>query len=122
MDVFAKIEAQRKGREGTAAWMVGQQLIDILRDEPASRELVDKDLDVAEMSLEHAAGKIKAFADKQPRKGNCVCVPPDTAERIIREFYGLSARGQAPRISRCGEEEKQDREETPGIIDLADFL
>lgn len=73
--------------------MVGQQLKDILRGDPALEEIVDKDMDVKEMSLANAANKIKAWADEQHKKtkGSCVCVSPDVADGIIREFYGLPA-------------------------------
>lgn len=96
MTVFEKIEAQQKGHENTDRWMVGEQLKDILRGDPSLEEIVDQDLDQAEMSLEKAAGKIKAWADEQHRKakGNCVCVPPNVAEKIIREFYGLPEAGK----------------------------
>ena len=62
--VIAKIEAQQKGKKGTAPWMVGEQLKDICRNEPACAELVDKDLDIKEMSISECEKKIKAFADK----------------------------------------------------------
>ncbi len=69
--------------------MVGEQLKDICRSEPHSAELVAQDLDVPEMSLANCEKKIKAYADKH-RKGNFACVVPSVAERIIREFYGLT--------------------------------
>lgn len=90
MTVFEKIEAQQKGKENTAAWMVGQQLKDICQDDPNCAQIVDQDLDIPEMSIVEAEKKIHAYADKQKRTGNCVCVPPNVAEKIIREFYGLS--------------------------------
>ena len=114
--VIAKIEAQQKGKEGTAPWMVGEQLKDICRNEPACAELVDKDLDIKEMSISECEKKIKAFADKN-KKGNFSCVPPMEAEKIIREFYGLPQReekpvtGSAPTSHPAGE-----------IIDISDFL
>lgn len=84
-----KITAQQ-GAESTPVWMVGEQLKDICRSEPHSAELVAQDLNVAEMSLVNCEKKIKAYADKH-RKGNFACVVPAVAERIIREFYGLTA-------------------------------
>ena len=77
------------GEEGSPVWMVGEQLKDICRSEPHSAELVAQDLDVPEMSLANCEKKIKAYADKH-RKGNFACVVPSVAERIIREFYGLT--------------------------------
>lgn len=96
MTVFEKIEAQQKGKENTAAWMVGEQLKDICRRDPHCAELVLQDLENTSMSIDAAEKKIKAYADKQKRTGNCVCVPPDVAEKIIREFYGLPEAGEAP--------------------------
>lgn len=89
MTVFEKIEAQQKGKENTAAWMVGEHLKDICRSDPHCADLVAQDLENASMSIVEAEKKIKAYADKQKRTGKCVCVPPNVAEKIIREFYGL---------------------------------
>lgn len=90
MTVFEKIEDQQK-EKNTPVWMVGEQLKEICTADPHCAELVSQDLENKDMSLEKAAGKIKAYADEllKKQKGNCVCVPPNVAERIIREFYGL---------------------------------
>lgn len=93
MTVFEKIEAQQKGKENTAPWMVGEQLKDICRREPACAELVEKDLDVSGMGLADCEKQIKAWADKN-RKGGCCVVPPNVAEGIIRKFYGLTEAGK----------------------------
>ena len=77
-------EQQPKNR--TAVWMVGEQLKDILRHEPHLAELVLQDLENKEMNISKCEGKIKEFAKKN---GGC-CIPME-ADRIIREFYGLSA-------------------------------
>ena len=90
--VLQKITAQQP-KERTPVWMVGEQLKDMLRDEPHLAELVAQDLDVKEMSLAECEKKIKAFADAHKR-GGFSCVIPSEAERIIREFYGLPARGE----------------------------
>lgn len=92
MSVFEKIEAQQKGKEDTTVWMVGEQLKDICREDPSFAEIVLADLENESMSIDKCEKKIKAYADKH-RKGNCACVPPNVADRIIREFYGLP--GQA---------------------------
>ena len=83
-----KISAQQP-KERTAVWMVGEQLKDMLRSEPHLAEIVCQDLDVKEMSLAECEKKIKAFADKH-KTGGFACVIPAEAERIIREFYGLT--------------------------------
>lgn len=90
---IGKIEAQQaKLKEHSAPWVVGEQLKDICRSEPASAELIAKDLDVKEMSLVEAEKKIKAWADKH-KTGNFAYVSPEKAEEILREFYGLPKRG-----------------------------
>lgn len=118
MTVFEKIEAQQKGHENTPAWMVGEQLKDIIRDDASLQEIVDKDLDVKELSIEKAAAKIKSYADKQPRNGNCVCVPPNVAENIIREFYGLPEAEKTKQKNPQGQAVADDA----GFLNLADYL
>lgn len=109
MTVFEKIEAQQKGRENTAPWMVGEQLKDICRSDPKCAELVAQDLDNASMSIVEAEKKIKAWADKHKKNG-CAVVPPNVADKIIREFYGLPAAGK-------------QKEESGGLaLNLADFI
>ena len=88
-----KITAQQP-KERTPVWMVGEQLKDMLRAEPELAEIVAQDLDVKEMALTECEKEIKAFADKH-KTGGFSCVIPSEAERIIREFYGLPARGEA---------------------------
>lgn len=92
-DAIAKITTQQP-KERTPVWMVGEQLKDMLRVEPHLADIVAQDLDVKEMSLAECEKKIKAFADKH-KTGSFSCVIPSEAERIIREFYGLPARGEA---------------------------
>lgn len=112
MTVFEKIEAQQKGKENSAVWMVGEQLKDICRSDPHCAELVEQDLENASMSIVEAEKKIKAWADKQKRSGNCVCVPPNVAEKIIREFYGLPEATAAP----------ADQPPVLRLVDLGDIL
>ena len=111
MNVFEKIEAQQKGKENTAPWMVGEQLKDICRREAKAAELVEKDLDVKEMSIEQCEKKIRAYADAH-KKGGCAVVPPNVAEGIIRKFYGIPE-PQADRTQQIAGAE---------IVDFADFL
>ena len=125
MTVFEIIEAQQKGKENTDIWMVGEQLKDICRTDPACAAIVAEDLKNKTMSIEHAAKKIKEYADEQKRKqkGNCVCVPPNVAEGIIREFYGLpaasnsAANDETPKVDPV-----QASDITSGFLDLDSFL
>ena len=122
MTVFEKIEEQQKGCENSPAWMVGQQLKEICYADPHCAEIVSQDLDNKDMSLVKAARKIKAHADEvhKKNKGNFVCIPPNVAEGIIREFYGLPAAEQTARST-----EKPAEPEPVADIDglnLFDFL
>ena len=97
MDVFEKIRAQQP-KERTPVWMVGEQLADIIRHNLAAQEIVSRDLDTAGMSLAECEKKIKAYADKH-KTGNFACVIPSEAERIIREFYGITETASKPEAS-----------------------
>lgn len=108
------IEAQRKGKEDSPVWMVGEQLLDIAAGEPDSLELLKQDLTVPEMSLENAEKQIKAWADKH-KKGNCCCVSPKVADGILREFYGLKSLDE--KKSEANETQKQST-----LIDIDSFL
>jgi len=113
--VIELIEQQQKGIENTAPWYAGEQLKDICKKEPHSAELLAKDLEVAEMSISHAEKKIKEWADKQKRSGNCVFVPPQVAEGILRKFYGLQEAGAAETIN-------SQPTGSGVVLDLTDFL
>jgi hypothetical protein len=95
MTVFEMIEAQQKGKENTAPWMVGEQLKDICRLDPHCAEIVAQDLENPSMSIVECEKKIKAKADEIQKKSKqkCVCIPPNVAEQVIREFYGLPEAG-----------------------------
>ena len=112
-------------KERTAVWMVGEQLKDMLQAEPHLAEIVEQDLGVKEMSLANCEKKIKAFADKH-KTGNFACVVPAEAERIIREFYGLPARGEeriaTPVCAPAGNDEDSDRTVNDGLIDLSAYF
>lgn len=97
MDVFEKIRSQQP-KERTAVWMVGEQLADIIRHDLAAQEIVSRDLDAKGMSLADCEKKIKAYADKH-KTGNFACVIPSEAERIIREFYGITETASKPEAS-----------------------
>ena len=112
-NICKMIAEQQKGKEGTPAWMVGEQLKEIASREPVSAELLEKDLAVTEMNLEKAADQIKKKADElhKAQKGNCVCVPPNVAEEVLRKFYGLPKKG-----------ETVDQPAATEVLDLGDFL
>lgn len=119
MSAVEKIERQQAKEKGrTAAWMVGEQLKDMARREPESAELLDKDLDIPEMSIQQAEKKIKAYADAH-KTGSFACVTPVEAERILREFYGLTI----PPSRQSRDTSLYTREASKGeIMDLGAFL
>ena len=59
MTVFEMIEAQQKGKEDTTVFMVGGQLKDICRADPACAEIVAADLQQEAMSIANCEKKIK---------------------------------------------------------------
>lgn len=115
--LFELIAVQQKGHENELLYMVGEQLKDMARREPAIVELLKQDLEVPEMSLAKAEGKIKAYSDSHRGGKSCFCVTPIVAEGILREFYGLPKRDTekvqeaAPAVSNSAPK-----------LDLSDFL
>lgn len=90
-DALMEIERQRRQYdEYSPVNQCGRQLIEILKELPErASEVVLADLRGKGMTLEDCEKKINAWADAH-KKGNKVCVPPNVADRIIREFYGIT--------------------------------
>lgn len=118
MEVLEMISAQQEKVPGTDAWMVGEQLKDIIKREPHTAAILAEDLQNEAMDIVHAAGQIRAYANKQPKVKGCVVVPPQVAEGIIRTFYGLPEAGAEPEK----EAPAQETATANGFLDLADFL
>lgn len=113
---LALIEAQQ-GRmaKGSAPWCVGEQLKEMLRDQPEAAGIVAADLEQAGMGLAECERKIADFAKAHKQGSGGFCGPQD-AERIIREFYGMPA---------AGNEREQAGKAAPAArrtIRLTDFL
>lgn len=106
-EAITAIEAQQPETR-SSVWMVGEQLKDICRSDPAAAELLLADLlHNPEMTLAAAEKKIAERARKN-KVGNCGVVTPQEADEILREFFGLGAAGKtAPKAK---------------VLDLADFL
>lgn len=94
-DLEKAIEAiekqQGKLKKFSMAHTVGEQLKDILRDQPTAAGIVLQDLANTGMEITDCEKKIAAYA-REHREGNGGCCPPQEADRIIREFYGIPAR------------------------------
>lgn len=94
--VLSKInEQQKKFKQGSAPWDVGEQLKDILRAQPDAADLVARNLDHTGMGLADCEKKIAAFAKSNQKENVGYCGPADS-DRIIREFYGLPQRNAEP--------------------------
>lgn len=110
------IREQQAGAEGTAPFAVGEQLLDMCRDDPAATEILLVDLvGNSAQNIREAEKKIKSYADAH-KKGNFAFVSTDVADGILREFYGLPSA-----------DEKMDggTENTPengNFVDLSSYL
>ena len=113
-------EQQGRVKARSAPWMVGEQLKDMVRREPAIGELIAQDLTSGGMSLEKAEVKLKAFADKH-RTGNFACVTPAEAEDVLREYFGLPKAGD-PHQPPAATASPRGSQGAEGVIDLADFF
>lgn len=119
-EAIAAIEAQQaKTKARSAAWMVGEQLKDMVRREPGIGALIAQDLTAGGMTLEKAEVKIKAFADKH-RTGNFACVTPAEAEKLLREYFGLPEAG-GPSSVACGDTFPQGKADEEAVR-LEDFF
>lgn len=107
---------QKKHKQGTAPWCVGEQLKEMLRDRPEAAGIVAADLEQDGMGLADCEQKIAAFA-KEHRSGNVGFCGPADAERIIREFYGMPAREERREPEPAAEKKPARR-----AVRLTDFL
>lgn len=114
------IANQQKGKENTPAFMIGEQLKDMARQQPGIVELLKQDLEVPEMSLVSAAKKLQEYSDKNRRNAKCFCITPMVAEGILRKFYGLPAQEQQEQQAQAPTANLSPVESTH--IDLSDFL
>lgn len=80
---------QKQAGEGSTIWCAGEQLADIAKAEPESAELLARDLELPEMSIDKAEGKIHEYANKNRKGAKSYGVSPRIADGILRKFYGL---------------------------------
>ena len=109
-------ELQTKQTEGSAPWVVGEQLKEICEREPRSAELLLEDLRGEGMGLAEAEKQIKAWADKH-RTGGFAFVSPKKAEEILRQFYGLPG-GESDPSSGASRHLPTKGKASDGAIDL----
>lgn len=119
-DLEKAIEAiekqQDKLKKFSMAHAVGEQLKDILRDQPTAAGIVLQDLANAGMEITDCEKKIAAYA-REHREGSGGFCPPREADRIIREFYWIPARQAAAAPLQFAAPKQQ-----PKKLSLTDFL
>ena len=113
--LYDLIAEQQKGHENEPRFMIGEQLKEIAEREPLSAALLERDLEIEEMSLEAAEKHFQEYADKNHGKEKAFCITPKVAERLLREFYGLP-------IPEENAPEKKEADSSTGYIDLSSFL
>ena len=108
-------EQQKKLRETDPAYMIGLQLIDMIREDTGIDSILTEDLSGKGMDLTACAAAMKKHADgiHTREKGSCVCIHPKEAEKVIRKFYGLPD---------PDEREAPKTVTSPEIMSLEDFL
>jgi len=102
-----KISEQQAGKEKTAVFYVGEQIKDICERDSSACEIVLQDLENEKMSIAECEKQIAAYAKK-----NGGCTPPQEADRIIREFYGISNSQTVGNMP----------EKSSDFVDLSDFI
>lgn len=113
--LFDLIAEQQRGHENKPRFMIGEQLKGIAEREPLSAELLERDLEIEEMSLKAAEAHFQKYADTQSRRKGTFCITPIVAERLLREFYGLPSEEQQQAV-------KTNEPQESGYIDLSSFL
>lgn len=111
-------EQQKKFKQGSAPWCVGEQLKDMLRENATGAGIVAMDIDQKGMGLEDCEKKIAAFAQAHRQGSVGFCGPAD-ADHIIREFYGLPEAPVAPYTTSPAVSSAAPKRK---IIRLADFF
>ena len=85
-----QIEKQtEKEDEFSCVKTVGRQLAEIVGNNEQLAQLVCEDFANGQ-TVQKCEAKIEEFA-KNHKKGNKGCCPPDKAEEIIREYFGLGS-------------------------------
>lgn len=98
MEIFERItELQREFNPDSIPYMIGEQLKDICRDEPACGAILLEDLQNPDMGLAAADKKLYEYGKSLCKGRSGVGISPKAAEKVLREFYGLPEAGEAPK-------------------------
>ncbi|MBP5428947.1 MAG: hypothetical protein J6Z04_06660 [Clostridia bacterium] len=109
--LFAIIQRQQEGHENEPRFMIGEQLKEIAAREPGVSEILERDLEIPELSLEAAERKLQQYADQHHKGAKCFCITPKVAEGILREMYGLPGADAGSR-----------NDSSSNFLDLSSFL
>lgn len=85
------ITAQQQNNKNNPAYWVGEQIKDICKADTRAAEIVAQDLREQDKSIKKCEEKIRDYARKHGG-----CTPPQAADEIIREFYGLPKANEQP--------------------------
>lgn len=119
MEAIEEIKRLQIGKENRPEWMIGQQLIDMIKADERIAPIIGEDLQNPGMSLEKCAEAMKKRADEihSKTKGNCVCITPAEAEKVIRKFYGLPDPDETVKLA-----PPEEAGVFSDVISLEDFL
>lgn len=96
VNVYEKIsELQEKLDPDSCAWLIGEQLKDICRSDPACEQILLEDLQNPNMGLTAADKKLYDYGKTLSKGRGGVGISPKAAEKVLREFYGLPEAGAA---------------------------
>lgn len=98
-------DLQSKYKENQKHFWIAEQIKDICRESEDNAQHILNDIDDDKMSIAAVEKQIEAYARK-----NGGCCPPQPADRIIREFFGL------------GTAQKPEPKADDGLINLEDFM
>lgn len=122
-EIIRKITEQQKGyKPSDAVFTIGEQLKEICSANPKARELVNRDLDIKEMSISECEKKFEEYVQKQGGLsktvfGGVVVITPTIAHEIICNFYGIPLEDKQLQISQAPSPTAEKRH-----VDLASFL
>ena len=110
-----QIEKQIENEDkGSTIRCCGMQLMEIVGSDEKLAQLVCEDF-ANKRTLQECEKKIEAFA-KAHKKSNRGCCPPNRAEEIIREYFGLGSAEQPAKAP------TQMPAPKPKVISFADML
>lgn len=101
-------ELQSKYNENQKHYWIAEQIKDICRENSDNAQHIFNDIDDDKMSIAEIEKKINAYA-----KNHGGCCPPQPADKIIRDFFGLGdATAEKPKHTSSAD----------NMINLEDFI